>query len=194
MRCAHCALELGASKGAFASCRCSFPGYCFLPLVVPMSSKRKVPLPDSPEKVAKYPVEIDLPPSVYKGIGKIISIHALLENVVSDLVFLLMKVNAAEGRTAFAYRSAGEQFKLVRKLLDLRGISVQEFNLNAITDQIDDCCMMRDQLAHGIWVKKDGVLGLRVTKGTIRTPGRSARARRRGNQHGRGRWILVERG
>lgn len=132
-----------------------------------MNSKRKVPLPDSPEKVAKYPVEIDLPPSVYKGIGKIISIHALLENVVSDLVFLLMKVNAAEGRTAFAYRGAGEQFKLVRKLLDLRGISIQGFNLNAITDQIDDCCTMRDQLAHGIWIKKDGVLGLRVTKGTF---------------------------
>jgi hypothetical protein len=124
-----------------------------------MNSKRKVPLPASPEKVAHYPVETDLPHNVYKGIGKIISIHALLETIVSDLVFLLMKVEAPEGRTALGYRSAGEQFKLVRKLLDLRGIVIADFNLNEMTDGIGDCCTIRDQMAHGIWVRKDGVLG-----------------------------------
>jgi hypothetical protein len=131
-----------------------------------MTSKRKIPLPHSPEKVVHYPVVVDLPQSVYKGIGKIISIHALLETIVSDLVFILMKVNRAEGRTALGYRSAGEQFKLVRKLLDLRGIVIKkDFSINAISDQIDDCCTIRDQMAHGIWVRKDGILGLRLTKG-----------------------------
>jgi hypothetical protein len=130
-----------------------------------MSSKRKIPLPASDEKIALYPIEIDLPQSVYKGIGKIISIHAMLENVVSDLIFVLLKITAAEGRTAFAYRGAGEQFKLVRKLLDLRGIVLTDFNLNGISDAVDDCCTIRDQMAHGIWVRRDGILGLRVTKG-----------------------------
>jgi hypothetical protein len=130
-----------------------------------MTSKRKVPLPHSPEKVVHYPVEVDLPQSVYRGIGKIISIHALLETIVSDLVFILMKVSPAEGRTALGYRSAGEQFKLIRKLVDLRGIVVKNFSINAISDQIDDCCTIRDQMAHGIWVRKDGILGLRLTKG-----------------------------
>lgn len=132
-----------------------------------MGSKRKVPLPKSPEQIAHYPAVIDLPLSLYKGIGKIISAHAMLENVTSDLVFILMKVSAAEGRTAFEYRSASVQFKLIRKLLDLRGIVVTDYNLNAMTDQIDDCCMIRDQLAHGIWVRKDGRLGLRLTKGAF---------------------------
>jgi hypothetical protein len=130
-----------------------------------MGSKRKVPLPASSEKVSHLLVEVDLPQSVYKGIGKIVSMHALLETIVSDLVFILMKVNAAEGRTALGYRSAGEQFKLVRKLLDLRGIVIAGFNINAISDGIDDCCTMRDQMAHGIWMRKDGILGLRLTKG-----------------------------
>lgn len=128
--------------------------------------KRKVPLPHSPKKVVLYPAVVDLPQSVYRGIGKIISIHALLENTVSDLVFVLLKVDRAEGRTALGYRGASEQFKLVRKLLDLRGVVVgKEFNINAISDQIDDCCTIRDQMAHGIWIKKDEVIGLRVTKG-----------------------------
>jgi hypothetical protein len=124
-----------------------------------------VPIPASSEKVEHLPVEIDLPQGVYKGIGKIISIHALLETIVSDLVFVLMKVNAAEGRTALGYRSAGEQFKLVRKLLDLRGIAPTNFNINSISDAIDDCCTIRDQMAHGIWVRRNGFLGLRLTKG-----------------------------
>jgi hypothetical protein len=130
-----------------------------------MSSKRRVPVPAASEKVEQLPVEIDLPQGVYKGIGKIISIHALLETVVSDLVYILMKITAAEGRTALGYRSAGEQFKLIRKLLDLRGIAPADFNINAISDQIDDCCTIRDQMAHGIWVRRNGFLGLRLTKG-----------------------------
>jgi hypothetical protein len=132
-----------------------------------MSSKRKVPLPASSEHTKYYPLEIELPLGVYKGIGKIISVHAMLENVVSDLVFILMKVSHAEGRTAFAYRSASEQFKLVRRLLDLRGIAIPGSDLNALTDNITYCCEMRDQMAHGIWARKDGVLGLRLTKGVF---------------------------
>jgi hypothetical protein len=130
-----------------------------------MSSKRKVPLPATSEKSEQLPVAVDLPQGVYRGIGKIISIHALLETIVSDLVFILMKISAAEGRTALGYRSAGEQFKLVRKLLDLRGIALTNFNINAISDAIDDCCTIRDQMAHGIWIRRNGFLGLRLTKG-----------------------------
>jgi hypothetical protein len=76
-----------------------------------MSSKRKVPLPATSEKSEQLPVAVNLPQGVYRGIGKIISIHALLETIVSDLVFILMKISAAEGRTALGYRSAGEQIK-----------------------------------------------------------------------------------
>jgi hypothetical protein len=130
-----------------------------------MSSKRKVPIPASTEKVEQLPIAVDLPQGVYRGIGKIISIHALLETIVSDLLFILMKISAAEGRTALGYRSAGEQFKIIRKLFDLRGISVKNYNINAISDAIDDCCTIRDQMAHGIWIRRNGFLGLRLTKG-----------------------------
>jgi len=77
-----------------------------------MGAKRKIPLPASPQKVEHLPVEFDLPPSVYKGIGKIISAHALLETIVLDLVFVLMKIEAPEGRIALGYRAAVERFKL----------------------------------------------------------------------------------
>ncbi len=128
-------------------------------------SKRKIPLPASSLKVEHLPVEFDLPISVYKGIEKIISAHALLETIVLDLVFVLMKIEPPEGRIALGYRSAIERFKLVRQLLDLRGITIADFNLNEMENGIGDCCAMRDQVAHGIWVRKNGILGLRLTKG-----------------------------
>ena len=47
----------------------------------------------------------------------------------------------------------------------MRGITLTDFNLNEIEGAIGDCCAMRDQMAHGIWVRRNGVLGLRLTKG-----------------------------
>jgi hypothetical protein len=146
------------------------------PIHVNMSKKRKPPLPASDEKVDRLLPAVDLPISYYKGIGRVIAAHAILENNVSELVFDLMKIGSPEGRVAFEYRAASTMFALVRKLLALRGI---EPNLNVadLGDQISDLCKARDQLAHGLWVKRNGMIALRLTEGTYDTPeGRRSRA------------------
>jgi hypothetical protein len=61
-----------------------------------------------------HTVAVDLPLTYYKGIGKVIQAHALLELCVSEVLFELMKIDYKAGRTAFAYRAASTQFTSVR--------------------------------------------------------------------------------
>lgn len=99
-----------------------------------------------------------------------------MEHVISEIVFDLLKIEYAVGRTAFAYRAASTQFTLVRSLLDVRGIK-PKIDIIALEDQIRELCSARDQLAHGIWSELDGRVGLVRTDGTYDTPeGRRARA------------------
>jgi hypothetical protein len=139
-------------------------------------SKRKarpLPLSASSGKSAQFPILTELPLSVYKGIGKVIATHAALEHVISEIVFDLLKIEYAVGRTAFAYRAASTQFTLVRSLLDVRGIK-PKIDIIALEDQIRELCSARDQLAHGIWSELDGRVGLVRTYDT--PEGRRARA------------------
>jgi len=124
--------------------------------------------PDSP-KPRTYPIEIDLPLNIYKGIGKVLSAHAILEQMVSEIVFELMKVDYKAGRTAFPYRAASTQFTLVRSLLRLRKLK-PKVNVADLEAQIKDCCTVRDQLAYGVWIRQRGELKLRLTEGTYNTP------------------------
>src|SRR5207244_1433286 len=86
-----------------------------------MSKKRTPPLPHSDNKVERHMPLIDLPLTYYKGIGKVIQAHALLEAAVSELIFSLMRTRAPEGRVAFEYRAASTMFTVARRLLELHG-------------------------------------------------------------------------
>src|SRR5262245_26755640 len=96
---------------------------------------------DSPHPKT-YPIETDLPLNIYKGIGKVLSAHAILEQLVSEIVFELMKVDYKAGRTAFPYRAASTQFTLVRSLLRLRKLK-PKINIIDLEAQIKDCCTVR---------------------------------------------------
>src|SRR5437016_2465202 len=129
-----------------------------------MSKRRNPFIPASSHKVAQFTIEPDLPISIYKGVGKVITAHAILETMVSELVFDLMRVDYPAGRTAFPYSAASKQFTLARELIALRGIT-SSIDLVDLEDQIKDCTTARDQLAHGVWLRgKNGSLGLRLTE------------------------------
>jgi hypothetical protein len=137
---------------------------------------RPLPLSASSRKAAAFPILVELPLSIFKGIGKVTAAHAMLEHLVSEIVFDLLKIEYAVGRSAFAYRAASTQFTLVRSLLDVRGIK-PSINVVELEDQIRELCAARDQLAHGIWSELDGRVGLVRTEGTYETAeGRRSRA------------------
>jgi hypothetical protein len=130
--------------------------------------ERKLPIHAIP--TTAYKIITDLPPSLYDGIGKIVSAHAVLEDRVSQLLFGLMEIDESIGRTSLAYRAAIERFKTAKTLIDFHGLAIVT-PLNRLEDQIKDCCDLRDQFAHGVWIEgKNGELAVRLTRGTYETP------------------------
>jgi hypothetical protein len=141
-----------------------------------MSKKKKPPLPASANQTVHHKALLDLPSSYLRGIGKIIMANALLENHVSELIFTLLKLTPNEGRVAFEYRGASTMFTLARRLLELHGIT-PKIDVIDLEECIRDCCQARDQIAHGVWYKKDDVIRLRLTAGSYETPeGKRSRA------------------
>jgi hypothetical protein len=58
--------------------------------------KPKLPLKSIPGYHA--PVIVDLPPSIYRNIGKVISAHAFLETQLSETLFELSRMDYSIGR------------------------------------------------------------------------------------------------
>jgi hypothetical protein len=115
------------------------------------------------------PPLVDLPISYYKGIGRVVQAHAILEHNVSELVYALLFLSRAEGQLAFEYRAASTMLTLARRLIEVRGIT-SAVDLVALEDQVKDCCQARDQLAHGLWIAKGTQIALRLVEGNYETP------------------------
>jgi hypothetical protein len=107
----------------------------------------------------------DLPLSIYRGIGRIVSAHAVLEAQVFELFCELSRIDSNIGRVAIQYRSASERFKTVRRLLVMHDIKTTE-NLKPLFADIEQCCRLRDSFAHGLWTRDgENTICLRLTKG-----------------------------
>ena len=134
-----------------------------------MEKPRKLPL--HAISGTTFPIVQELPLHVCRGIGKVVSAHAVLETEVTNLLFDLAGIKYPIGRMSFRYQAASERFKLVKRLMSLHGLSApQELPINELLDQITDCCNARDMFSHGVWVKtKEDRLALRLTKGEFKT-------------------------
>src|SRR5271168_4974055 len=129
------------------------------------SDGKRIPAHAIPRQPFK--LVVDLPMSYYQGIGQIVQAHSILEDRVSMLLFKLMKVDEAIGRSALGYKSAHERFKTIRLLIELHGIQVLT-PLTALENQILDCCNLRDQFAHGIWIANEtGKIAIRLARGIL---------------------------
>jgi hypothetical protein len=127
-------------------------------------------LPRSKMTGTSYPVVADLPTGVYEGIGSVVQAHAILETALQELLFDLMKVNYPAGRVALRYQSGTERFKTIRKMLELHGLT-PNLDTKELLDEVQACCDNRDQFAHGVWIRNDdGIIALRLTRGTFETP------------------------
>ena len=134
-----------------------------------MTKKQRI-VPLSEMSGGKRDIVCNLPRWINTGIGKVIMTHAILENKVSELVYELAQVSYPAGRVAIIDRNAWDQFKVAIELINMHGIA-PTIAVNELKAQIEDCCKVRDMLAHGIWMKdKDGSgVVIRIQKGKIGT-------------------------
>ncbi|HUI12553.1 MAG TPA: hypothetical protein VL048_03675 [Xanthobacteraceae bacterium] len=132
--------------------------------------KTKLPAHEIP--AVPFEIVYELPPSIHRKIGKVVSAHAFLEYNVLELLCDLSQVDYPIGRVILRYQAASERFKTIRRLLILRGIKTS-FNLKNIFERIEQSCKKRDMFAHGVWVatKTGSDLALAVTRGEYEIEG-----------------------
>jgi hypothetical protein len=125
--------------------------------------------PFDPEMGVHLEILLELPASIYRGIGRIITAHAFLETQVLELFCEVSLTDYNVGRVAFRYQSASERFKTIRRLLVMHGIK-PSMNLKSLFADIEQCCRTRDSFAHGLWVRSlEGAVAHRLTKGEYET-------------------------
>lgn len=121
-----------------------------------------------------------LPVSYVTSIGRIITRWAGVEWELQRIVYMLLNVNAKQGRLAAKVPRAGECANLIKQLAKLRGIYLSAKDVSYLHSRLSDCVEWRDRLAHGVWIRphKTRRLLLQVTKGAWNDPRGESRSRK----------------
>jgi hypothetical protein len=117
------------------------------------------------QKIAgEIPSVIDLPDSILKGIGMVLSAFAYMESRLSVVLYTLLGLDQPEGRIAFGYANPNARLKVIRLLLEWNGIQ-SPVEYAPLVTKIDECSAVRDQLAHGMWGQAGDKIVLQTVRG-----------------------------
>lgn len=101
---------------------------------------------------AELPILHRVPASIAREIGRVIVSFAHLEWMVDRMLYFVLDVDDDIGRISVKDQDGAEQFKLLRRLLRLKGITVK-MDLNSIAADIRSCQAQRNDIAHSVWLK-----------------------------------------
>jgi hypothetical protein len=118
--------------------------------------------------LAKY----ELPASMSKAIGRIITRWSYLEHCLQNIVWELCNLDAKQGRIAVREPRADERVAMIEDLAFLRGIPLQPKTMKGLKEHLAEAKFFRDTLAHSGWFysEKDQSWAAQVTKGTWPKP------------------------
>jgi hypothetical protein len=116
------------------------------------------------------PLEADivheLPDELALIIGRVIVGYARLEYNLSAVSALLLQLNKVESRIALRTPRAVDRLDMALDLFALKAIEPST-DTSALRTLIEQACVGRDALAHGMWLRhpENGSLWLRLTRG-----------------------------
>lgn len=116
------------------------------------------------------PVVIDLPTSICQGTGAVLSAYAYMEWRIFIVLITLLDIDDAEGRVVFAYSSPKERLKTIRTLFARVGVR-PPISIKRLIVEVDNCTLIRNQLAHGIWAVRGGDIVLQTTRDVTEVEG-----------------------
>lgn len=118
----------------------------------------------------RMPVAITLPVALTREIGRVVTGHAILEHLLSEMTYSLLRIPPEEGRLAVIEGSATQRFDVARRLWKLKGIK-PSVDTTAIRNLLGNVETERDRFAHCVWVRdpRSGEYLLRVTRGELST-------------------------
>lgn len=112
-----------------------------------------------------HPVAHNLPPYVLEGIGKIVSLWAYEEWLLTGIASCLMNIGRKESRRDLNGR-AEDALQAIRYAYKLANEQEPELVIT-IADQVDRLAELRNSVGHGIWVndQNTGKLSLQRVSG-----------------------------
>jgi hypothetical protein len=99
-----------------------------------------------------YPIWYRLPTKYSAAIGRLVSRFATLENTIRQLTYALLEIDPKMGRTAVRSARVEDAITMIEDLMALKGFKTS-LNLKAMKNDCKAIERMRDQVAHGVWVK-----------------------------------------
>jgi hypothetical protein len=93
----------------------------------------------------------DLPPSICREIGRIITHWAHFEYLVQDMVWQTMQVSQQVGRLAVRDPRVTDRLEMLRDLVKLRNAEWDDALFKSILDRAKVIAARRHLLAHNIW-------------------------------------------
>lgn len=102
-----------------------------------------------------YPIRRKLPASYSTEIGRIITRFSYAEHLLRRTTYRLLRLNPKQGRLAVREPRVEEHLTLIHDLAALEGLHLETDwkELKRVTKELE---VLRDRLAHGIWIKHPG--------------------------------------
>lgn len=121
--------------------------------------------PSQPTVVIAGSLVEDLPVALFREIGRVIVAFAALQYNLSQVIYMLMRIDRQTGRISVREPRATERLGIILDLIQQRQLDV-DLDLVALLKTLDDCQRGRDQLAHGTWVRHAGAIRLAISRGS----------------------------
>ena len=120
------------------------------------------------DRVLPYEAEIilELPAAMSEILGRIITVHSVLEHKLTSLSVILLQLNKGEARIAVREPKTVDRLDMALDLFAIKDIEVQS-DTQAIREAVGKATAERNKIAHGLWLKHPGTgqVYLRIARG-----------------------------
>ncbi len=97
----------------------------------------------------------ELPAHIRRGIGQVCSAHAVLELTMEQILSDTLRLDYGLGRLSLPNEGPLAQFKIAKRLFNYWDFK-PSISIATIYKELEDCAIIRNELAHGIWFKFSG--------------------------------------
>ncbi|MGQ0675612.1 MAG: hypothetical protein ACT4N4_05935 [Rhodospirillales bacterium] len=111
------------------------------------------------------PIVTNLPPTITREVGRVITLWAALDLILSQAVYAALGVGPKGGRLAVIEPRAIDRIEVIKKILSTRQFEPRSPRWKECREDTKAAAKIRDALAHGVWTKKNENYLLRFTKG-----------------------------
>lgn len=122
----------------------------------------------------------DMPPSISREVGRIITRSGYLQNHIQKTIYLLAGVSEEIGRVSIREPRLSDRIEMILDLIAIRKLKTPDVDFKHVKGVIDDAEEFRNLCAHGAWacLAERGTWVVQVTRGSWPDRDKNDRAKR----------------